>query len=116
MVDVDLVVNDGTDWWVQFVHTDANGTAVNVTAPKMEARTAAVSTAPLLYTSVGGSPTIVITQPAANIVKCSIAGVTTKNKTAAEAGYWDCYATEPDGSVVLLGRGGFSTVPNTTVL
>ena len=73
-------------------------------------------------TSSGGAPTtapaasITFTQPAANQVLFRIAGAVTKNQTAVSTGYFDAYATDPNGYEVQLGSGSFTSTPNVTAL
>lgn len=111
-----LTLRCGADFWAQFAYTDVNGNPITITAPKMEIRSTAASNGASLYTSEGGSPTIVITQPSANVALCKIASATTKNQTATVTGYWDAYATDPNGNIVCLGSGTFTSTPNVTSL
>lgn len=111
-----LALQCGADFWAQFVYTDAAGNPVNITSPKMEVRSGPNSTATVLYTSEGGTPTITFTQPAANSVLFRIPGSATKNQTAVVNGYFDAYATDPNGYVVQLGSGSFTSTPNVTAL
>ena len=60
--------------------------------------------------------TITFTQPAANSVLFRIAGAVTKNQTAVVNGYFDAYATDPNGYEVELGSGSFTSTPNVTAL
>lgn len=113
---VALQAQGGADWWAQFVYTDGTGNPVAVTSPKMEVRSGQNSTAAVLYTSEGGTPTITITQPQSNTVLVAIAGSVTKGAATPLMGYWDCYAVDPNGKTVLLGSGTFVLSPNVTAL
>ena len=111
-----LELQCGADFWTQFVYTDAAGNPVNITSPKMEVRSTPASNGTVLYTSEGATPTITFTQPAANSVLFRIAGAATKNQTSVTTGYFDAYATDPNGYVVQLGSGSFTSTPNITAL
>lgn len=111
-----ITLKCGATYWAQFVNTDLVGNPVTITSPKMEIRVDALSTSTLLYTSEGGSPTIIVSQPTPNQVIFTIHGSVTKNETAVQTGYWDAFAVDPDGEPVLLGQGIFVTELNVTSL
>lgn len=119
---VDIVLQCGTDWWMQFVVTDAAGAALAVTSPKMEIRRQSYPTpqpnsaGDLIYSSEGGSAAITITLPASNTVLASIASAVSKNVPIGQRGYWDAYATDPSGKIILLGSGSFVSSPNVAEL
>jgi hypothetical protein len=48
-------------------------------------------------------------------VIAAIASTVTKNQTTAQVGVWDCFATDPNGKVIMLGSGTFSSIPNVTL-
>ena len=119
MTSVPITLQCGADWWMELAYTDGSGNPINITSPRMEIRAASVDGVPthgtVLYSSETNPATIVLTLPAGNTVKASIAGSLTKDLSN-QVGVWDCYATDPNGLTVLLGSGSFQSVPNVTEL
>jgi hypothetical protein len=115
-----IALQNGQDYWIQFLATDpATGNPQAVTSPKMEIRdygqVAGGPTGQVIWTSEGGSPTIVITSPSTGVVVATIAGATTKN-TGVRSGQWDAFAIDPSGASILLGSGTYTSTTNRTAL